>query len=637
LPKSPSPPLGAAFQTQGLSLFIRVAAFVFVTTATTVTTLTAVSYIAAHWIIRQQVEQRLHLAATQRAQAIEMYVRQQHERARLIASRTRLRRQLEAWNRGELPSDAMRTELSQILRDALGDVQDFDAIALTDVSGRVVAATEENWIGRDRAEELSFQQGHSAPFLGEFQKVDGEYQTVLAAPAQTEDGQLLGVVMVSLRSSSLVSVIANPAGLGSSGEALLGRRNGADQIQYLLPTRRGEELRISTREVPAMVKALQGTRGFEEDVYAGEEVLVAYQPVAYQPGYQEWGLIVKITAAEAFTPLQNLRRIIVPLGLLLLIPAILSAYWLASRYARPIMQLANSAKILATGNLKHRVSTGEQDEIGVLSRAFNEMAEQLEASYDVLERRVAERTDELSRANTELARSNRDLEQFAYVASHDLQEPLRAIAGFTKLLLDSPDVRLEPSKREFLQYIAEGAERMKLLIDNLLEYSRVRTQGAPLQPTSAQQAFDDALANLQVAIAKSGAQVTASGLGEVFADRGQLTQLFQNLIGNAIKFTENRTPQIHVEAVYDHEKATISVRDNGIGIDAKDYNRIFAIFQRLHAREDYEGTGLGLAICQQIVQRHGGQIWVESTPGVGSCFFFTLPLPSQEPPHVPGI
>jgi signal transduction histidine kinase len=116
-----------------------------------------------------------------------------------------------------------------------------------------------------------------------------------------------------------------------------------------------------------------------------------------------------------------------------------------------------------------------------------------------------------------------------------------------------------------------------------------------------------------------------------------LAQLFQNLIGNAIKFTENRTPQIHVEAVYDHEKATISVRDNGIGIDAKDYNRIFAIFQRLHAREDYEGTGLGLAICQQIVQRHGGQIWVESTPGVGSCFFFTLPLPSQEPPHVPGI
>ena len=230
----------------------------------------------------------------------------------------------------------------------------------------------------------------------------------------------------------------------------MGRLEGTDQIRYLLPSRLTNADTIAAAEAPSMVKAIAGQQGFEVARYDGQEVLIAFEPVPFQRGVVNWGLIVKITTQEAYTPLKNLRRILLPLGLLLLIPAMISAYWLANRYARPIMDLAHSADILASGNLKHRVPVVDDDEIGVLSRAFNDMASQLEASYDVLERRVAERTDELSRANRALERSNRDLEQFAYVASHDLQEPLRAIAGFARMLHDQSQGQLSPSAQEYI-------------------------------------------------------------------------------------------------------------------------------------------------------------------------------------------
>ncbi len=450
-------PLSSQLQAKGLSLFFRVAAFVFVTSATTVTTLTGVSYFAARHIIRQQVEQRLNLAAAQRAQAIEMYVRQQHERVRLIASRTRLRQLLRRWMHQEIVSEELQSEASQILLDALAGSEDFTQIALADLSGRIVAATSPGVIGVDMAEELSFHQAQSAPFLSEFNRVNDEYLTLLAAPAQDEASQLLGVIFVTLKSSSLIEVIANPVGLGQTGEALIGRKDGKHRVRYLLPTRRGNAHQIDADKASSMLRALAGLHGFERTMYDNEDVLIAFEPVAYQPGFQAWGLVVKITAAEAFTPLDNLRRIVLPLGLLLLIPALLSAYWLGSRYARPIMQLAESAAIFAKGNLKHRVPAGETDEIGALSRALNEMAEQLEASYEELEQRVAARTDELSRANQELARSNRELEQFAYVASHDLQEPLRAITGFARLLRDQPGGDASPQSQEYLDFVLDGA------------------------------------------------------------------------------------------------------------------------------------------------------------------------------------
>jgi PAS domain S-box-containing protein len=253
---------------------------------------------------------------------------------------------------------------------------------------------------------------------------------------------------------------------------------------------------------------------------------------------------------------------------------------------------------------------------------------------DITERKLAE--EALHRANADLARSNTELERFAYVASHDLQEPLRMVASFVQLLGERYRGQLDADADEFIGFAVDGAKRMQTLINDLLEYSRVGTRGEPLQPTDANVALDDALWNLDLAISEAGATVTHDPLPTVLADPVQLAQLFQNLISNAIKFHGAQPPVVHVSARQTFEVSETSkvsgaqvwqfaVRDNGIGIAPQDHERIFGIFQRLHTREAYAGTGIGLAVCQRIVERHGGRIWVESQLGQGTTFYFTLP------------
>ncbi len=262
-----------------------------------------------------------------------------------------------------------------------------------------------------------------------------------------------------------------------------------------------------------------------------------------------------------------------------------------------------------------------------------------------LERLVAERTvalrsemeerkkaeDAVRKSAEDLSRSNKDLEQFAYVASHDLQEPLRAVAGFMGLLKKQYYAKLSAEANEYIDYAVEGAERMQTLIQDLLAYSRVGTKGAAPAPMSMKQAIDAALFNLRAATAESSVSVVCGDLPVVNADLPQMTQLMQNLIGNAIKFHGQARPEITIAARLQDGKWVFSVRDNGIGIEAKYFDRIFMIFQRLHTRSEYEGTGIGLALCKKIVERHGGSMWVESKPSDGSTFYFTIPDGGENP------
>ncbi|MEH1967448.1 PAS domain S-box protein [Nostoc sp.] len=276
----------------------------------------------------------------------------------------------------------------------------------------------------------------------------------------------------------------------------------------------------------------------------------------------------------------------------------------------------------------------------------------LQQANEELEIKVQVRTAELQKLNEELKRSNQELEQFAYVASHDLQEPLRAVTGYSQLLENEYQDRLDESAQEYFGYIIDGAKRMQQLIQDLLVYSRVGTRGQEFALVDCNVALNIALSNLHIAIAQSKAIITHEPLPKLLADKTQMVQLFQNLIGNAIKFCRQEPPQIHIGALLrraggaeeaeeepltsnscrdaincvstSHSEWLIWVQDNGIGIKSQYLERIFEVFRRLHTRREFPGTGIGLAISKKIVERHGGRIWAESKPGIGTVFYLTL-------------
>lgn len=258
----------------------------------------------------------------------------------------------------------------------------------------------------------------------------------------------------------------------------------------------------------------------------------------------------------------------------------------------------------------------------------------LSAVIDITERKEAE--EKLKKSNQDLARSNSELEQFAYVASHDLQEPLRMVSSYMQLLETRYRDKLDQDAKDFIDYAVDGANRMQGLIQDLLSFSRVGTRGKTPEPFDSQAALDEALQNLRMSVEESKANIQNDVLPWVIADGNQLVQVFQNLVGNAIKFSGTKTPDIRISAKKMNDLVEFAIRDNGIGFDPKHADRIFVIFQRLNNRQEFQGTGIGLAICKKIVERHGGRIWVESEPDKGSTFHFTFPLaPEPAPDQAP--
>jgi signal transduction histidine kinase len=298
-----------------------------------------------------------------------------------------------------------------------------------------------------------------------------------------------------------------------------------------------------------------------------------------------------------------------------------------------VLQRFISAPILELAALTQRISTQHDyslsanyrgnGELGALCHGFNAMLAEIRC-----------RDDELERSNEELQRSNDELKQFAFVASHDLQEPLRSITSFCNLLEDEYRGRLDEQADDYIDRIVNGSKRMKALVNDLLSYSRVtREVQAEFRPVDLREVVEAAVENLQTAIHEADAEINAGPLPVVAGDRTQLVQLMQNLIGNAIKYRGERPPQVRIEAVRRGAAWECSVRDNGIGIAPEFHQQIFEIFKRLHGRDKYPGTGIGLAVCKKIVQRHGGQIFVDSQAGHGSVFRFTIQSPTEVSIH----
>lgn len=385
---------------------------------------------------------------------------------------------------------------------------------------------------------------------------------------------------------------------------------------------------LSTRveAPPADVRARIGESALEYE-RAGVARFGAVAAVPRTP----WIVAVDVPRDLVFAPVRRcLLRLAAASGLVLLLGG-LTAWLLSRRISAPLRDLTVAAGAIAVGTGGPRVQVAhDEDELGRLGRAFNRMAEQVEEARRVLEGKVEalrESEDALARNVRELERSNADLQQFAAVASHDLQEPLRKIATFGELLNERASASLDPKSREYLRRMQGAAQHMSGLISSVLELSGVAAPGRPFGTVDLAEVVSDVLAQLEVPVRESGARVDVDSLPSIEADATQMRQLFQNLIANAIKFrSPEREPVVHVSAARTEDgRWRIAVADNGIGFDEKYLDRLFKPFARLHARADYQGSGMGLAICRKIVARHQGEIAARGEVGRGSRFVVTLP------------
>jgi signal transduction histidine kinase len=350
--------------------------------------------------------------------------------------------------------------------------------------------------------------------------------------------------------------------------------------------------------------------------------LVGFQPVAQEHNRRLGTLYLKSDMGAMYERFRLYSGIVAGVVVASLMVGFVVSSVLQRQISAPILALAHTAHAIAERrDYSVRATKGGEDELGLLTDAFNQMLTRIEEQN----REQTHAEERLRALTTELARSNKELEQFAYVASHDLQEPLRMVSSYTQLLEQRYRGRLDDDAHEFIGYAVDGARRMQRLINDLLEFSRVSTRGKPLQPVDANDVLGTVRANLSAAIEDAGALVTNEELPTVMIDPTQLGQLLQNLIGNAIKFHGAGPPRVHVAACEREGEWVFAVKDNGIGIEPEYFDRIFVIFQRLHVAADYPGTGIGLAVCKRIVERHGGRIWVESESGAGAIFSFTVP------------
>ena len=447
---------------------------------------------------------------------------------------------------------------------------------------------------------------------------------VISTPIKDPGGRHVAVLAARLNLKDLSSIMEERSDLKATEDTYLVN----PQNYFITEPRYGKEYALrKTVYTQGVENALQGQHGTTlYPGYRGIPVIGAYQ---YLPE-RKLAIITEIDQEEYLAPIKRLQRTTLGIAALMAVLSLLVGWISANALLQPLLRLVAAVNTTSADNLVFTESIPGKHEIARLAKAFAKMTERLrdtvvsrnELLKEVEVRKTAE--EELQITLVQLNRSNKELEQFAYVASHDLQEPLRMVSSYVQLLAERYKDQLDAPAQKFIHYAVDGAVRMQVLIQDLLDFSRVSTRGLNFTRIDCNLLLAETLDNLQNALTVSGAAVTHDQLPVVYGDRIQIVQVFQNLIANSIKFCTNTPPRVHVSAELSDGKWRFSVQDNGIGIDAKYADKIFVIFQRLHTREEYPGTGIGLALCKRIVERHGGEIGFLSEVGKGSTFYFTL-------------
>lgn len=441
------------------------------------------------------------------------------------------------------------------------------------------------------------------------------------------DDEVLAVLVMEINAEEVLKPMLHTGeGLGKRGEALLVNEDTRILTSLKHPLPGGHEatpLQYRINALPAVLAACGEEGIIEGEDYRGEAVLAAYRHIRLSSEWG-WGMVVQRNREELLAPLRQDIVYAVWIGISGILIVMGLTFAMAMNITRPILALSRTAERVSDGDLQIEAPVTTRDEVGRLALTFNAMIRHVRRSHE------------------ELERSNEELEQFAYAASHDLQEPLRKVTAFGSLLQSEYGDQLEDDGLQYVQTMQNAAQRMQKLINDLLTYSRVTTRGKALVPVDLNETVQSVLSDLETRFDETKATVDVDDLPTVLADPTQMYQLLQNLIGNALKFHKERDcphVKVHTEShpahAWDTEGlpasyASIAVEDNGIGFDEKYTERIFGVFQRLHLQHEYSGSGIGLAVCRRIVERHGGAITVRSKPGEGSTFTVSLPAEQAE-------
>lgn len=497
------------------------------------------------------------------------------------------------------------------------------AIILVDKQGKVVSTTHKELINMNISDQEVFKQGmkkdYNEAYISQPQYFSPLHVNCIVAstPIVSEySKEKIGLIINVYNLVSLNKTTTDYTGMGETGELYLVNRDKIMITKSRFIDDTPFKQIVDIEPVRRILDRNEEMIGIYHDYMNASVVGIS----RYMP---EYGLIllVETHTTEAFAPLRALS--ITAVALLVVGTALVTLVGIsfATLTSEPIKNLTKAAKKISDGGFGYKVRIQRGDEIGILADSFNTMSRELAKFIANLKR--SER--ELLRHSTELKRSNEELQHFAYVASHDLQEPLRMISSYLQLIERRYKSKLDADAEEFITYAVDGANRLQTMINGLLEYSRVDSRGKSFELVDCETLFERALLNLEVTIKENNATITHDTLPTVMADSSQLLQVFQNLISNAIKFHGTAPPRIHISARRNENEWTFSVHDNGIGIEPEYTKQLFNIFKRLHGRE-YPGIGLGLSICKKIINRHDGRIWLESETGKGSTFYFTIPV-----------
>jgi signal transduction histidine kinase len=559
----------------------------------------------------QEIFNKLESTAEAKKLRMQGIISKRKEQIVLLQIREQLRENFHQFL--QIKDPATQEDLTASLVAVRDNIDSFKELHLVSMQGRVEASSSARYVGADFSRRESFQHALAGELcVHEFFYDQENALNIHLSGLLTVNGQHIGVMVVQAGAGDILSIINDYTGLGETGETTLARRvNG--KVFYLTPTRffpePGDTLVRPDDPQRAMSLALAGEEKLQPGVidYRGEQVVASPR---FLPEVR-WGLTTKIDRKEVMAPIWEALLRTLLLALVMVAAVAIVAHYFSRNLVRPIVSLGESSKDIANGNLDKRIAYKGRNEVGQLAENFNLMADKLVETNQVLERKIQE-----------LDRNNESLNQFAYVVSHDLKSPLHSIRALTGLLRESLTTCDDPDIQKVLILMEDRARHMEKLITGILKYSMSGITREEQEVVNLEELIKEVVQYLQV---PSHIHITLEPLPIVLIERILILQVFQNLIGNAIKYMDKPQGWVTVESRKEEGFILFLVRDNGRGIEKRNLEKVFDLFNKTHDLPGIDSSGLGLSIVKKIVESKGGRAWVESVAGLGSAFYFTLP------------